>query len=155
MILSVPQPGIGTHESRGIPRTEARPVRGSTPTMWSESARVPVTDWPGARVAPDHQEERRAARGEARGERRLVRPLDRPPVDVVRHDPPAPVHASQRELALLPDRQFVVSIEPDALEPHVGDRDERTVLRIREEPDLAGGRAGDARRRALAPRGRG
>ena len=52
MILRVPTPGIGTYESRGIPRIETAPFAGFTPTMWSESPRVASGDSPGRASLP-------------------------------------------------------------------------------------------------------
>ena len=52
LILFVPDPGIVTHESRGIPRIETRPRPGLTPTMWIESARALTADRPGRASLP-------------------------------------------------------------------------------------------------------
>ena len=52
LILFVPEPGIDTHESRGIPRIETRPRRGLTPTMWIESARAFTAERPGRASLP-------------------------------------------------------------------------------------------------------
>ena len=52
LILFVPKPGIGTHESRGNPRSVARCVRTLTPRMWIESARCRSMFWPGRASLP-------------------------------------------------------------------------------------------------------